>query len=197
MKEGDRPIVLVDLDGTVIDYRGCLERDLEKLRSPNEPITGSWGKDNEPPYIRARMDLIRSNYTWWENLTTFDLGMEVVEYLQKYKFRIVVCTQGPKANADAWKGKMLWCLKNFPRFDENPDIIITRDKGLVYGKVLVDDYPEYALKWLKHRPRGTVIMPVHDYNKDFNHERVIKFSGDYKSRRAIDVLLNKIYTQAK
>tara|TARA_Y100000310_G_C20512920_1_gene729762 strand:+ start:436 stop:588 length:153 start_codon:yes stop_codon:yes gene_type:complete len=46
---------------------------------------------------------------------------------------------------------------------------ITEDKGIVYGKVLVDDYPCYIKRWLENRPRGLVIMPAHSYNRDFEH----------------------------
>ena len=45
------------------------------------------------------------------------------------------------------------------------DCTITRDKGLVYGKILVDDYSGYIKDWLDFRPRGLVIMPANDYNK--------------------------------
>lgn len=57
------------------------------------------------------------------------------------------------------------------------DITITRDKGLVYGKVLVDDYPGYIERWLKWRKNGLVIMPASKSNKDFKHEQVIRYDG--------------------
>ena len=57
------------------------------------------------------------------------------------------------------------------------DITITRDKSLVYGKVLVDDYPAYAERWLKHRSRGLVIMPANKDNREYKHPQVIRFDG--------------------
>ena len=57
------------------------------------------------------------------------------------------------------------------------DVIITRDKGLVYGKILVDDYPGYVERWLEWRPRGTVIMPANEENKNFSHQNVIRYDG--------------------
>jgi hypothetical protein len=48
----------------------------------------------------------------------------------------VILTQGPRRNANAWTGKKLWIDRNL---GPDTDVTITRDKGLVYGKVLVDD----------------------------------------------------------
>ena len=48
---------------------------------------------------------------------------------------------------------------------------------MVYGKVLYDDYPDYIERWLKHRPRGLVVMPVNDHNKSFDHPNVFKWYG--------------------
>ena len=60
---------------------------------------------------------------------------------------------------------------------EDADIAITRDKGLVYGTVLIDDYPEYIKRWLEWRPRSLVVMPQHDYNKGFTHPQVIIYDN--------------------
>jgi hypothetical protein len=186
-EEKESPIALIDLDGTLIDYKSDLKRDLLKLKGPDEPE--SWEDDKEPKYIKARMDLIRASSDWWENLTPLQRGLDVVLVMRQLGFRIVVCTQGPKKNAEAWKGKMLWVQKNliYPT-----DIIITRDKGLIYGNVLMDDYPGYITNWLKHRPRGLVIMPAHDYNKDFAHKNVIRDDGSVNATVAIQKALQEI-----
>ena len=42
----------------------------------------------------------------------------------------------------------------------------------------MDDYPDYALRWLEWRKRGLVIMPAHEYNKDFKHPNVIRYTGE-------------------
>jgi len=55
----------------------------------------------------------------------------------------MILTQGPKKNPASWSGKKKWIDKNL---GQDVDITITRDKGLVYGKVLVDDYPGYIEK---------------------------------------------------
>lgn len=51
------------------------------------------------------------------------------------------------------------------------------DKGLFYGTVLVDDYPEYMKRWLAWRPRGLGIVPTHPHNADFSHPNVVIYDG--------------------
>ena len=169
----DNPVAYFDLDGTLADYSGQMDADLEKIRAPEEPVYHSSHYDNTPQYLIERMDLIKSNGEWWENLPRFQLGWDILEQAVRLDFRIIVLTQGPRNNAVAWSHKVKWCMKNLP----DSEIVITRDKGLSYGRVLVDDYPDYILRWLKWRPRGTAIMPAHDYNKDFSHPRVVRYDG--------------------
>jgi hypothetical protein len=86
----------------------------------------------------------------------------------------MILTQGPKKFPDSWAGKKAWVGKNL---GEDADITITRDKGLVYGKILVDDFPGYAERWLSWRERGLVIMPANEENKNFHHPQVIRYDG--------------------
>lgn len=174
IQEKPEQIALFDLDGTLCDYDAALKESMEKLRSPFEPPLQRCPRDNSPPYLRARADLIRSQAEWWEKLPKFKLGFDVWDLMGELNFRRVVLTQGPKRNPNAWSGKKLWMDRNI---HQEADITITRDKGLVYGKILVDDYPDYILRWLEWRPRGYVIMPAHEHNKDFEHPQVLRYDG--------------------
>jgi hypothetical protein len=71
----------------------------------------------------------------------------------------------------------MWCNKHLP----GRQITITMDKSLTYGRVLVDDYPDYALGWLEHRPRGLVIMPKSEACKGFSHNNVTICEDNHNS----------------
>jgi len=160
-------IALFDMDGTICDHDQSLFNGLEALRGP--PI-----KNDAPEYIKNRADLIRASESWWENLPRLQLGWNVLKIARELDYRIMILTQGPKKNPASWSGKKKWIDKNL---GPDVDITITRDKGLVYGKVLVDDYPQYIERWLKWRERGLVIMPANESNKYFNHSQVIRYDG--------------------
>ncbi len=166
-------IALFDLDGTLCDYERALLEKLEELRSPHESQYTSPIRD-APPYIKRRADMIRASEEWWENLPRLQLGWDILELAKNLDYRIMILTQGPKKNPSSWSGKKKWIDKNL---GEDVDVTITRDKGLIYGKVFVDDFPDYVNRWLKWRTRGTVIMPANESNKDFTHPNVIRYDG--------------------
>lgn len=167
-KQSNEPIGLIDLDGTLANYDGAMQKSLDTLSAPEEKVEETGYHKPHPPHIWARMNLIKESGEWWEDLPRFKLGFNVLEILKELDFYISILTQGPKANPIAWSHKVKWCCKNVPDLD----ITITRNKGLVYGKVLVDDYPEYVQQWLEHRPRGLVIVPAQKWNLNFKHSNV-------------------------
>ena len=166
-------IALFDMDGTLCDYEKGLMDALEEIRAPEESGRFVPYGDN-PFHIQKRADLIRASGSWWENLPKFQLGWDVLEVAKELEFNIMILTQGPRKNSEAWAGKKRWIDKHL---GENTDITITRDKGLVYGRVLVDDFPGYADKWLTNRPRGLVIMPASNYNANYQNPQVIRYNG--------------------
>lgn len=172
MQQTERALALVDLDGTLANYDKAMRESLAKLAGPNEPIW-EYSRDNEPDYIYNRQQLIKADPNWWKNLEKFQLGWDVLAVIRELDFDIMVLTQGPRKNANAWKGKVEWCLEHLP----DVDIDITRQKSGRYGRVLVDDFPEYIEEWLKTRPRGLVIMPAHPWNKDFEHPQILRYDG--------------------
>ena len=170
----EKIVALFDMDGTLCNYHGALNYELEKMRGNEEPVYDSILKDKLPEHIRQRIRLITSNYKWWAELPKLKLGWDIKEVVEKMGFKIMILTQGPRRNPSAWQGKKMWIDANL---GEDVDITITRDKSLVYGRILVDDYPKYVEEWLKHRPRGLAIMPANKMNENFRHKQVIRYDG--------------------
>jgi hypothetical protein len=166
-------VALFDMDGTLCEYDRTLLRALRKLSSKEEPkFNGNFRE--APGYIQRRADLIRASEDWWGKLPKLKLGWDVLEVAQELGYRIMILTQGTRKNSAAWSGKRLWVNKHL---GPDVDLTITRDKGLVYGKVLVDDFPQYAERWLTWRKNGLVIMPANEANKGFEHLQVLRYDG--------------------
>jgi hypothetical protein len=169
-------IALFDMDNSVADYEGALLRDLELLRGPTEPVVTAetiWSPAT-PDAIRNRMDLIKRQPGWWFDLKPIAQGMDILNLCRRLGYDVHILTKGPKRHPNAWEEKVRWCQKYL---GADVDIHVTSDKGLVYGKLLYDDYPDYMLRWLAHRPRGLGIMPVTASNRDFTHPNVIRWDG--------------------
>ncbi|MBT7706672.1 hypothetical protein HN747_04450 [archaeon] len=183
-------VALFDMDETLCDHDGALIKDLEKMRGPHE-LRLSKLHHPLPNYLYNRSKFIRATEDWWANLPKFKLGWDILKVAQKIGFKIMILTQGPKNKPHAWSGKMKWLSKYLP----GVDVTMTRDKGLVYGRVLVDDFPPYIERWLKRRPRGLVIMPAHEGNKEFSHPQVIRYDG--KNLRVVKKALKEAYSRGR
>ncbi len=180
-------VALFDMDGSLADYTASLAAALDSLRSSDEPpVTEEniWTLEKQR-HIQNRMHLIKSQPGFWLNLAPIQDGMDVLKACRQWGFHIAILTKGPQKHSAAWAEKLQWCQRYI---DEDVDVTVTFKKGRVYGKVLYDDYPEYMLDWLKHRPRGLGIMPVTPNNKDFDHPNVIMYHGLEDMQRVMTAL---------
>jgi 5'-nucleotidase len=168
------PIALIDLDDTLCDHTSALLRDLNEIAAPGESSPRRHDPE-EPDYIRLRKQLIRRQPDWWYSLPPYKPGFEILHLLWEFNFEVHVLTKGPWTTADAWAQKVRWCREHL---GHSIKITITSDKSLVYGKVLVDDYPDYVVRWLRWRPRGLAIMPAHPHNESFSHPNVVRYDSE-------------------
>ncbi|MCK5600328.1 hypothetical protein KAR91_00495 [Candidatus Pacearchaeota archaeon] len=170
-------IALFDMDGTLVDYHKGMFEQLKRIL-PDEEYSKlpEDMHNNLPDWLYNLKQLIYNQPYWWRDLEKIKTGFEVFNMAKEIGYDIRILTKGPLSSPNSWKEKVEWCKMHIPGIK----ITVTEDKSLVYGKVLVDDFPDYVLSWLEYRPRGLVIMPEHDYNKDFKHPNVIHYDGTNK-----------------
>jgi hypothetical protein len=169
------PVALYDLDGTLADFDGAMRAWMERLAPPGEKAY--WEEqDGEPAHIRERRRLVKRQPGFWSSLPQFRLGFDVLSATRELGYQHMVLSKGPRSNEAAWAEKIVWCRQNMPP-GLDYKITLGEDKGLVYGKVLVDDWISYVERWLTWRPRGLVIMPAHERNKGFRHPCVVRYDG--------------------
>ena len=168
-------IALFDMDDTLFDHNGQLNLDLEKLRKPEEEKYSFSLNNRAPEYIILRARGIRAPKGWWANLPKFQLGWDIWDLAGELGFHREILTRANIKNPNMWIGKVECIVKNF---NPVPPITITSSsKSRHYGRVLIDDYPPYVSEWLNHRPRGLVIMPAQEYNKQMKNPQIIRYDG--------------------
>lgn len=179
----NKKVALVDLDNTVVDHEGQLEKDI------HDTLGASLNKVS--PEVREKVGyLIKNGPGWWANLKPLPFGMSIVDTLRSIGFEIVICSKGPRRAVGAWTEKVQWVQKYIP----DANIVLTQDKSLVYGRLLVDDWPDYIMPWLEARPRGIVLMPATKANKNFKHPRVYRMET-YDDLMNVEPLLVKIFNR--
>jgi FMN phosphatase YigB (HAD superfamily) len=154
-------IALFDMDNTLCDYSRRMESCLMKMAHPDEPpldmsCLTSWEE--------ARADSIKNTPGWWRELHPLSLGVCILKAAMEMGFECHVLTKGPWKTTSAWTEKVEWCREHLP---PEVKVTITEDKSLMYGRVLVDDWPDYVDAWLARRPRGLVLMPTYSYNEGY------------------------------
>lgn len=174
-------VALFDMDGVLFDYEGQLRRDLDVITSDVEKEEYKleekdiWELEKIAPWMKKRIDLIKNQPDWWRLLPKFKLGWDVYEAAVEIGFCTQILTKGPRSRPVAWGEKHQCIIDHLG--DDVPVNVVGKNKAHYYGRVLVDDYPDYVEGWLEFRPRGLAIMPLHDYNKRFLHSNIIHYDG--------------------
>lgn len=156
-----KPVVLMDLDGVVIDLepkwfsiynerwgdnldpRGNREWDLLKVVKPES------GRDI---YNILDMD------GFFRDLPAYEGALDGLKTLTR--FTDVVVLTSALDNPNAAKDKLLW-IREYAPFIKKGNVIITPRKDLVHGDIMVDDSPNNLKKTLaKHK-----IVYDHPYNR--------------------------------
>ena len=171
-------IALFDMDGTLFDYEGQLRQDLSKLAWPNEPNyldlnVNVLELEHTESYLKARIDLIKSKPGWWRDLPKLNDGWRIFKMAKEIGFHCQILTKGPSSRPYVWQEKVECIRKHFAP-GEVESINITEDKSIHYGRVLVDDFPNYMDSWMYHRCRGLGIMPANINNMDYQHPNVLR-----------------------
>lgn len=191
------PIAHFDMDGTLFDFHGKLLSDLELLRSPNERMVTNLF-DDLPEWIKNRMNLIKGRPGWWRDLPKLQLGWDVYEMAKETGFSVKILTKGPRTDgrnpeiyshhATAWAEKVQCIDKHFgPNVGisivcQGKPSVYGLDKKDVYGRVLVEDFPEYLEGWLEHRKRGLGIIIDNPSNRGFLHPNVVRYDGTEEAK---------------
>jgi len=166
-------VALFDMDGTLCDLQGAMLRDLKKLAGPKEKSVQDVHDKRLPQYVKNRINMIKQSHSWWEQLEELKLGFDILRAARQAGYEIHILTKGPSTSLNAYTEKVKWVKAHIP----DAKITITDNKGMVYGKILVEDHPVFIQHWLKYRVRGLVIMPKNKINRFFKHPQVIVYDG--------------------
>lgn len=155
----DRPVALVDLGDTLCDCSGVLHQWLAQLRGPGEHAEDEHLQPL-PPHLEARRRLVMAAPGFWAALPPLPRGLELLDLLRDEGYAVHVLTKGPKESPAAWADKVAWCRLHVP----GVPVVVTDDKSLVQGDLLVDDWFPYVQRWQQRHPGALAIVPARPWN---------------------------------
>ena len=145
LKNGKEIIVLIDLDGVVADWQLMFDSliethipELEILR--NEQITQFKAQELYPVEYRAKIADLMLMPGFYRNLDPIEGAVEVVKRLAD-KYTVFFCTAPLGGHETCASEKIQW-VKHYFGDELSKRMVITDDKTLVYGDVLIDDRPD-------------------------------------------------------
>ncbi|XP_069373330.1 5'(3')-deoxyribonucleotidase, mitochondrial [Paralichthys olivaceus] len=188
---GKRLRVLVDMDGVLADFEGGF---LKKYRAryPGEPyITledrrGFWVSAQ---YGQLRTDLCEKAISIWQSKDFFTEleplpgGVEAVKEMARMdNTDVFICTSPIKHYKHCPYEKYAWVEKHLGH-DFLEQVILTRDKTLISGDILIDDKPD--ILGVETKPTWEHILFTACHNKHLSlspsQRRLLSWSDDWRA----------------
>lgn len=154
-----RYTLLLDMDGPLASfdsagYEMCDRLNLDVL-VPRMERTARYFTDHLSHEHRAVARAEIETPGWFRSLPVVEGAKEGVAELIASGIDVWVCTKPLEENPTCRDEKAAWLAEHFPRLERK--LIITPDKSLIHGAVLLDDAPK--IEWLARASWLPVIFP--------------------------------------
>lgn len=140
-----KPIILVDMDGTIADFEEGRERLLKRLYPemnviPAENITRFYGAEEYIyPEDQKKAYEVTLQPGFFFNLPVIVGARAALFDMYEAGYDVQICTSPMRAAPDCELEKRAWAQKHFSWISK---VHVTKDKHLVYGDILIDDHED-------------------------------------------------------
>lgn len=165
-------IILVDMDDVIADFdRGFL--DLYRAQNPDQFFVSLENrrnfrlKNDYPKDLRPLVEKVYFSKGFFLNLPPVEGSLEALSELKKEAKNVYICTSPFTENPFCLSEKWGW-VENYLGHDWIERLIITRDKTMVHGDMLIDDRPN--IRGIM-KPSWEHILYSRPYNQDVEGKR--------------------------
>lgn len=137
--------ILVDMDGVLVNYeQGFLDewrrQHPEKIFVPVDKKKSFYHEDSYPEEYHELVRNIPLTPNFYGNLQPIAGGIEAVRKMAELGHEVFICTSPSVTSASCVQNKYEWIGKYLGN-DWKYKVIMTKDKTLVLGDILIDDKP--------------------------------------------------------
>ena len=138
--------ILIDMDGVIADFDGEFlkrwrERHPDKLYFPLEQRTEFYVKDQYPEELKPLVEEILLEPTFFRDMMPIAGAQAALTEMDALGLDVFICTSPFSTYQNCVLEKYQW-VDNFLGTQWVNRIILTRDKTLVKGDILIDDKPQ-------------------------------------------------------
>jgi 5'-nucleotidase len=140
-------VILVDMDGVLCNFtKELLARAHSKLGVPllrEEDCTHFHTEHEFAPHLRDAIAKLSDDHDFFESLEPVEGAVEALHEMEALGAKVFICTAPKKFyhNPHCAGNKHRWVMNHLGK-NWTERVVLTRDKTLVYGDVLIDDKPE-------------------------------------------------------
>ena len=165
-------IILVDMDDVLADFDGEFYRRWkvlhpEKEITPPEKRKNFYIKDESPEEYRQFISEINTTQGFIKSLPVIPGSLEGIRDIANSGYNVFICTSPLDAYHNCVKEKYEWIEEKLG-IEWTKKLILTKDKTLIYGNILIDDKPEIKGS---ADPQWEHIVFDKSYNRRTNHAR--------------------------
>lgn len=171
-------IILLDMDGVLADFDLGVMTEW-RYRHPDEPLIPEHERqhfnidDEHPRYAERIQDIYRAS-GFFSGLNPIPGSHQGVRDLQRLGHEVFICTAPLFSSPTCMPEKYEWLHRHFDEALARR-IIITKDKTLVHGQLLIDDRPEVV--GVNQQPTWEHVLYDRAFNRAVNGKRRLNWTN--------------------
>jgi len=159
--------ILVDMDGVLVDYeQGFLDewkkQHPEKAFVPIEKKKSFYHEDVYPEEYKEFVRAIPLTPHFYRNLKPIPGAIEAIKEIADSGHEVFICTSPSVTNNTCVQNKFEWVEEHLGK-EWKHKIVLTKDKTVVNGDVLIDDKPR--IDGIEGKPSWVHVLYDQPYNR--------------------------------